>query len=249
MSVSSTIERGTARPASTPGSEQTARKVSRAADLRLMAIDPNACVAEAYGSRLDQGDGFVFLGVLSNASATEQAISRLRPDICLISLGLNNGSNAAQVLREIADAHPRTRRLLITDDDSLRSAPLAAALAEEPDGVFSMAAGLDKLVAAVEAIASGSGTMPRELAKFVSKARQVSELFPHGERQVVCALARYGSKEDAVDKTFYSAETVNTYVRRARKRIAGFEKREALRLPELIVWARDHGFHRVEFAG
>lgn len=217
----------------------------RGADKRILAIDPRASLAEAYGHRLGQEDGYVFLGVLTDAGVTHEAIERLHPDVCLVNLLLRAGQDVAQVLQDIRKAHSGAKRLVIADVEACGSAVLAAALEADPEGFFCMDEGLDELVAAVGVVADGGRRVASDFLPMANRARQVVDLFSKGERRVVCALAQFGNKEAAADATFYSTETVNTYVRRIRKRVAEYEGRDSVRLPDLIAWSRRHGFHRV----
>lgn len=217
-------------------------------EIRILAIDPRASVAEAYGHRLSDEPGFVFLGVLIDPNATYEAVARLRPNVSLVNLLLRSGQNGTRVLKDIARAYPLCRRLVIADFESCGSALVADALNCEPEGFFSVEEGLKELVEAVHVVAAGDRRFLPEFETVAEHAHDVLNLFSKGERRVVCALAQHGNKEEAAESTYYSTETVNTYVRRIRKRVAEFEGRDSFRLPDLIAWARRHGFHRIDFA-
>lgn len=217
-----------------------------AREVRVLAIDRQVSVAEAFGRRLHDEEDLVFLGVLTNPNATLETIRRLRPHVCLIDLLAGDGHEGLRALREVALADASTGRLVIVDLDAAGTALIGEALACEPDGFFATSEGLEELVKAVRQIAEGQDRFSPEVEMVAGTAQAIRGLFSRGELRVVCALAKHGNKAEAAEATYYSSETINTYVRRIRKHVAEHEGRSSIRLPDLIAWAREHGFHRID---
>jgi two-component system invasion response regulator UvrY len=214
--------------------------------IRILAIDRHLSVAEAYGRRLAEEPGFAFLGVLSDPTEVERTLRRLRPDLAIVELVCGTGWNGLGVLESVKLSDPSVRCLAVIDLDAGAPALLSAVLRLEPDGVFSKAQGLEELVKAVRCISEGRYWASPDVDLVAGSAAGVTELFSPGELRVVAAMARYGNKAEAASATFYSPETINTYLRRIRKRVAEIEGRASFRLPDLVAWAREQGFHLVD---
>ncbi len=215
-------------------------------EVRVLAIDRQVSVAEAFGRRLHDEDDLVFLGVLTNPHATIDTVRRLRPDVCLIDLLAGDGHDGLRALRDVATASTAVGRLVVVDLQAAGTALIGEALACEPDGFFATSEGLEELVKAVRQVGGGQDRFSPEVEIVAGTAQAVRGLFSRGELRVVCALAKHGNKAEAAGATYYSSETINTYVRRIRKHVAEHEGRPAIRLPDLIAWAREHGFHRID---
>jgi len=213
---------------------------------RILAIDRHLSMAEAYGRRLGDEDGLEFLGVLAKPSAAESAVVRLRPDVCIIDTISGDASSGIRTLAEVTAAAPGVACLVLVDVEGSGEALIAELLRYEPTGIFSKGEGLEDLVKAVRLVAQDTYEMSPTMQMQVESARALIGLFSTGERRVISALARFGNKGDAAAATFYSPETINTYVRRIRKRISEREDRGVFRLPDLVAWARQHGFHHIE---
>lgn len=203
-------------------------------------------MAEAYGLRLADEADLEFLGVLAKPEAVLAAVEALRPDVCLIDTISGDAAGGIRTLADIRGASPSVRCLVLVDVEGSGSALLAELLHYDPAGIFSKGNGLEELVKAVRQVAEDSYEMSASMEVQVSDARSLMSMFSAGERRVVSALARYGNKAEAASATFYSPETINTYVRRIRKRITENESKAVFRLPDLVAWARHHGFHHIE---
>lgn len=217
-----------------------------AATTRILAIDRHLSMAEAYGLRLGEERDLDFLGVLAKPAAAVSAVKRLHPDVCLIDTISGDAAEGIRTLADIRSAAPEVRCLVLVDVEGAGAALLAELLHYDPAGIFSKGDGLEELVKAVRLVAEDGYELSTTMAIQVSGARDLMDMFSTGERRVMSALARYGNKAEAASATFYSPETINTYVRRIRKRITETEDKEAFRLPDLVAWARHHGFHHIE---
>lgn len=213
---------------------------------RILAIDRHLSMAEAYGLRLGEEDDLEFLGVLAKPSAAVSAIAKLRPDVCVIDTISGDAANGISTLAEVRGSAPGVRCLVLVDIEGSGSALLAELLHYDPAGIFSKGDGLEQLVKAVRQVAEDTYELSPAMEIQVSSARSLMAMFSTGERRVMSALARYGNKAEAASATFYSPETINTYVRRIRKRITERESKAVFRLPDLVAWARQQGFHHIE---
>jgi|GEM_PF-1948320 len=226
---------------------QSSRHAPAETDLvRVFIIGHQRSVAEAYAHRLQAEEGFLFLGASDNAETIPQILQNLRPDVCAIDLLLGERSASIRALRAIQNANPETKRLLIIDGIRHSTALLAEALQEKPQGIFVTNEGLEELVRCIWSLSKGKEHFSSLLPPLENTAEAITSLFSPGEFRVACALARHGNKSDVAASTFYSVETVNTYIRRIRKRVADFEDKSTLRLPGFVAWAREHGFHLVD---
>lgn len=213
---------------------------------RILAIDRHLSMAEAYGLRLGEEEDLEFLGVLAKPSAAVSAVHRLHPDVCLIDTISGDASEGIRTLAEIREAEPSVRCLVLVDVEGSGAALLAEILHYDPTGIFSKGDGLEEFVKAVRQVSEDSYELSPSMEIEVASARALMAMFSTGERRVMSALARYGNKAEAASATFYSPETINTYVRRIRKRITEREGKSGFRLPDLVAWARHHGFHHIE---
>lgn len=213
---------------------------------RILAIDRHLSMAEAYGLRLGEEEDLEFLGVLAKPSAAVSAVEKLRPDVCLIDTISGDAATGIRTLADIRESSPAVRCLVLVDVEGSGEALLAEILHFDPAGIFSKGDGLEQFVKAVRQVAEGTYELSPAMALQVSSARSLMSMFSTGERRVMAALARYGNKAEAASATFYSPETINTYLRRIRKRITETESKSEFRLPDLVAWARHHGFHHIE---
>lgn len=219
--------------------------MQQTAPVRVLGVDRRTAVGEAFGRRLGEEPDLRFLGVLTHPDKIVEAIERLRPNLCLIDLGASAGDNGLAVLRAVRTSAPTVHTLLVGDPATAGNVVVAEAMSCDPSGFFSTEEPLDELVSAVRTVIGTGRRFTPTFEALATRSAELRTMFSKGELRVVCALARFGNKTEAAETTYYSAETVNTYVRRIRKRVAESEGRASIRLPDLIAWARDQGFHNL----
>jgi two-component system response regulator DevR len=150
---------------------------SAGGSIRVYLLDDHDIVRQGIRDLLAPARDVFVAGSSSRAQGAAEAVLRLRIDVMVLDLHLQDG-NGAQVCREVRAVDPSVRGLLLTsaDDDEA----LAAALLAGAAGVVVKLANTSDILGAVRALGQGDSLLDAELvARATSLLRtRAAELSP-----------------------------------------------------------------------
>jgi two-component system, NarL family, response regulator LiaR len=184
--------------------------------IRVLIVDDHKVVRQGLRFLLEQEDGIEVVGECADGPSAVAAARTLQPTVVLLDLFLP-GPDGIGVLRQIKQDRPATEVLMLTssaDEEHLLAAVRAGALSYLPK-----TAGVDRVVAAVQAAARGESVLePRVAARLVREVREGSprrrpldQLTPR-EQEVLASLAHGRSNREIARTLTISEETVKAHV-------------------------------------
>ena len=202
--------------------------------IRVLVADDHALFRAGMRSRLAEEADIVPVG---EAASADQAIHRaraLQPDVVLLDMLMprRNGSDA---LRELAQASPKSRVLMV----SSQAAPsiVRDALANGAAGFVPKHASDGDLVDAIRRVAAGDRYVEASLGAELAVAGGPPALDPitDRERDVLTLLALGYTNQEVGKKLFISGRTVDSHRAHLMQKL-GLESRS-----ELVLFALSNG--------
>ncbi len=193
--------------------------------IRLVVVDDHAMVREGLVTALET-DGLI--EVVGSAGSLAEALPllvRLRPDVAVVDLNLVDGSGT-ELVRGLPPDQP-TRIVIITGKDDRRG--LDAAVSSGCAGFVSKGKGLEHLVNAVRAVATGASVFPADLlSQLLSPDPQQQSPLSERERQVLELLARAETAETIAERLYLSVHTVRNHIRAILAKLGATSQLEAV---------------------
>lgn len=181
--------------------------------IRVVVVDDHKVVRQGLRFLLGQEDGIEVVGESVDGEEAIDAVARLRPDVVLLDLLMPNLDGLAALPR-ILEGRPGVRVVVLTsdhDDDRIVEAIQAGAIS-----YLLKSAGVDEVVAAVRAAASGETRLaPSVAAKLIKEVRRKHEpadALSEREREVLVLIARGKSNKEIARNLGIGEETVKTHV-------------------------------------
>jgi DNA-binding NarL/FixJ family response regulator len=169
--------------------------------------------------------------VVAQASEASEAIDqvrRCRPEVALIDIKMP-GPGGVDAVEQIRAASPETRVLLYTGHAERQL--VADALASGAHGVLLKGAPLADLAKAIRIVSDGGIYVDQSLAGVPLRARRGSDERPHltaREHEVLRLLADGDTNDQVATKLAISADTVQTHVRNAMKKLGAETRTQAV---------------------
>lgn len=184
--------------------------------IKVLIVDDHQVVRQGLRYLLEQEDGIEVVADCADGESAIAAVRSLAPTVVLLDLFMP-GTSGLDVLTRIKHDRPGTEVLMLTSstaDEHLLAAVRAGALAYLPK-----TAGVDQVVAAVQAAARGESLLdPRIAARLVREIRDgndrrgpLNQLSPR-ETEVLTLLARGKSNREIARTLAISEETVKAHV-------------------------------------
>ena len=201
---------------------------------RVILVDDHPVFRNGLRALLEASGIDVVGEAATGADAVEIAMD-LSPDVVLMDLGLPDVSGV-QAIAQIVTARPATRVLVVSlyqDDGSLDAALRAGAR-----GYVVKDAPAEEVVAAVQAVASGSAVIGASLAGSLTDlvqgrdGRLPQEAFPSlttRERQILALVAKGLTNSAIAERLGLSGKTVANYVSVVLAKIDATDRSDAAR--------------------
>jgi NarL family two-component system response regulator LiaR len=184
--------------------------------IRVFIAEDHQVVLRGLEALLKTEPDFVVAGSASDGVAALEAVSRQKPDVLLLDLGLPRKSGL-QIIPEIRAQSPETKIVVLTsfsDDETVFAAIQAGALS-----YLLKDCSPDELAQAIRDARTGKPTLPVDIAirliREINKpANQPPTEEPLTEREleVLRLIARGLTNQEIADKLVVSERTVRTHV-------------------------------------
>jgi DNA-binding NarL/FixJ family response regulator len=193
-------------------------------------VDDHDVVSESLRRVLGATHDIDVVGVASTVAAATGLAHETRPDVILMDYRLPDG-NGASAARVILDDLPDCKILILSGSEF--SEGLVAAVDAGCVGYLEKTVGLDKVVAAVHAAASGEVVLaPDDLRRMASRRSLdagSSKLTPR-EREILDLLAEGLTNQAIATRLIVSLNTVRTHVQTVLTKVGAHSKLEAVAL-------------------
>ena len=196
--------------------------------IRVLVVDDHKVVRQGLRFLLGQEDGIEVVGESVDGKDAIDAVARLRPDVVLLDLLMPNLDGLA-ALPFILRARREVRVVVLTsdqDDGRIIDAIQAGALS-----YLLKTAGVDEVVAAVRAAASGetrlAASVAAKLIKEVRRKREPTDSLSEREREVLVQIARGRSNKEIGRALGIGEETVKTHVQNILSKLQLADRQQA----------------------
>ena len=210
--------------------------------LRVLLVDDHPFVRKGVSAVLGQEPGVEVVGEAETAAEALDLTGRLRPDLVVLDLLLQDG-DGADVLREIKRQWPACLVVVLSGvSEEIYAERLLRAGAS---GFVSKAAALPDIVRAVRTVRDGgvfvSEAVSARLLRRLRDGERPAELAPEDalsdrELQVFGLLGEGLSHADIAERLTLSVKTVESHVERIRKKLGVPNGRTLFR--EAVLWTQ-----------
>jgi DNA-binding NarL/FixJ family response regulator len=191
--------------------------------LRVLVVDDHDVVHWGFRVMLAE-QPWVERCLAARTGAEALALTRgFKPDVALVDLFLA-GESGADLSREIRDASPQTRVLLISGAG--RMSPTAARAAGA-SGFISKDSDAREVIAAVRTVAVGMTT-------FAPKSDQPAPLLTGREREVLDLIAAGSTNREIAQRLFLSPHTVKEHTSTLYRKLHARNRAEAVQRAQRI---------------
>lgn len=195
----------------------------------VVIIDDHELLSSALELAIRHDGRGSVLATATTVAAGIRAVATARPDVVLTDRRLPDG-DMEDFIRDLRSASPSSRILLMTGWPTERSS--MAALDAGANGIVSKTELVGRIIDAVDRVARGELVLPAELAHALlarsgrTEGRR-TELSPR-ELDVIEALARGESAEDAADRLCISRNTFRNHLSKAMLKLGVHDRLSAV---------------------
>ncbi len=226
-----------------------ARPVAADADgravIRVLLVDDHALVRQGVEALLDEVEGILVVGEVTDGEAVETAVERLRPDVVLMDLVMP-GIDGVAATRALVESGARARVLALSgsgDEEKIFAAVHAGAL-----GFVSKNAGREALIRAIRQVANDEPSLPPELTRQLLRrhgpsANPRSEPLTAREKEILILVASGLSNKQIAGRVHLAVGTVRIHVSNILSKLALANRVEA------TLWALRSGLVSLEAKG
>ena len=186
--------------------------------IRVLVVDDHEVVRLGLKTLFKSASRIKVVGEASTVAGAVKGANRLKPDVVLLDMRLQNGTGA-EACKKILGRNPNVRILFLTDlaeDESVLNAILAGAHGYLLKGINS-----DGLIASIETIAAGEAILHPNLIqrvfgwiKSLSLQPSLAELssLTAVERQILALVASCKTNKEVATELRFSEKTVKNYL-------------------------------------
>jgi DNA-binding NarL/FixJ family response regulator len=166
--------------------------------IQILLVEDHPAVAEGLALRLNRDPEFEVVDIAHRGPEAVVKASRLKPDLVLMDICLPDGTEGIEATRQIRQADPKIRVLVLTAH--ARDRWIEAAVAAGAGGFLSKEAPTEKLVEAIRDVLRGKGTIPwvplvPPDERLTPREREVLQLMAQGfPNKVIAKLLRIGEQ-------------------------------------------------------
>lgn len=204
---------------------------------RVLVVDDHALVRDALIHMLRQTPSLQPAGEAGCGVEASASARKLQPDVALVDLGLP-ASDGIETARQIIAASPRTRVIILTDNESEDT--LMRALRVGVRGYVLKTLSFASLVHSIERVMAGEFALPRNLATRVvvrlgsdqqrSAVSRLTETLTEREREILRCLVDGETNRQIAARLIISEHTVRAHMRSLMQKLGVANRAQAAAL-------------------
>ncbi len=208
--------------------------------LRVMIVDDHSVLRFGLKQVLEQTGEFEVVGQAADGEEAVRVAAEVLPDTIVMDVMLPKKDGVA-ACREIMEAHPETRVVMLTA--STEEDAVVEAVAAGATGYLQKETGLDRLLAVVRGVAQGELHVPAEVVRRVFRGMRNREAgdaaqkagLTTREREILISFARGMSYSRIAEERGIRPVTV-------RNAVYGIQQKlNIASMQELVLWAARNG--------
>jgi two-component system nitrate/nitrite response regulator NarL len=210
--------------------------------VRIVLCDDHRLLLEALSITLSL-QGFTVQAATPEPKQAVEAVRQLDPDLLLMDLGFNEGSDGLIAVREVRRSNPRTRVVIFTGSSD--PAPMLEAVKMGVSGVVRKDNRIDNIVTTLRRAAAGESTFDeRTLMRMIGAGQPTQaprapiDNLTGQERVVLQSLADGKSTSEIVGQLSISQSTVRSHIRSILSRLGVHSRLEAVAVHNETAGAR-----------
>jgi NarL family two-component system response regulator LiaR len=205
--------------------------------MRVLLVDDHRLVTEMLADALEQTEDVEVVGVASSGEEGVRLANRHRPDVVLMDVEMG-GMSGVQATREIVQALPDTRVVMLTANDD--QATVLDAIESGAVGYLTKDKALvDDIADAVRRAHAGEIMLPPQLiGRLINSLAQrrreqverhnMSERLTAREKEILSLISEGADNKTIADRLVVSPHTVRTHVQNLLAKLGAHSKLEAL---------------------
>jgi DNA-binding NarL/FixJ family response regulator len=199
--------------------------------IRIMIVDDHPVTREGLHAALDAHDG---VEVIGEAGTGEQAIDEagtLRPDVVFMDVRMP-GIGGIEAAREIRQASPETKVILVTVDESRAS--ISEAIQAGVSGYLLKDTSADELVNAARLAVEGKAVIHPQLTRaFIEEVqtadkREDAAALSRREKEILQKVAYGATTKEVAHDLGISPHTVKTHLERIFEKLGANDRAQAV---------------------
>jgi two-component system, NarL family, response regulator DegU len=198
----------------------------------VVITDDHTLVRQGIRRYLEDADGIEVLGEASTGTEAVSVVGRARPDVAILDIRMPE-MDGIQAAREITEAHPDTRVIMLTAHDDRRL--LVEAVRAGARGYVLKARDAEHLVRSVRLVAEGNLVIDPDLvsvlAEELSQARErdrQAETLTDRELEILQLLAFGYTNRDIGERLYISPDTVKTHLEHVYQKLGASDRTAAV---------------------
>jgi DNA-binding NarL/FixJ family response regulator len=200
--------------------------------INVVITDDHTLVRQGIRRYLEDADGIEVLGEASTGTEAVSVVGRARPDVAILDIRMPE-MDGIQAAREITEAHPDTRVIMLTAHDDRRL--LVEAVRAGARGYVLKARDAEHLVRSVRLVAEGTLVIDPDLvsvlAEELSQARErdrQAETLTDRELEILQLLAFGYTNRDIGERLYISPDTVKTHLEHVYQKLGASDRTAAV---------------------
>lgn len=193
----------------------------------VIIADDHRIVTDGLTKIINENADTQVLGVTSTLAGLTELLPNLRPDVLLLDVALPDGDgiDAIQRLRHL---QPNLRIIVLTM--FVEASVIHRALQNGANGYLFKSAGVDDLLGAIRAVASGEQFLCDEARHILCEEKETPAILTMREREILSLLAEGCTMKEIADQLCLGFETVHSYTKNLRQKLGCNNKASLVRV-------------------
>ena len=200
--------------------------------INVVITDDHTLVRQGLRRYLEDAEGIEVLGEASTGTEAVSLVGKARPDVAILDIRMPE-MDGIQAAREIAEAHPDTRVIMLTAHDDRRL--MVEAVRAGARGYVLKARDAEHLVRSVRLVAEGNLVIDPDLvsvlAEELSEAKERdrrAETLTDRELEILQLLAFGYTNRDIGERLYISPDTVKTHLEHVYQKLGASDRTAAV---------------------
>jgi len=191
--------------------------------IRIVLIDDHFVVRSGLAASLELEDDLQVLGEAETGEAALAIYQDHQPDVVLMDLQLP-GISGIEATQQLLSTHPQARVLIFST--FARDEEIARALRAGALGYLQKSASRDELIQAIRTVASGTQSLPPDIAHRLSERHSQADITPR-ELEILTLVTRGNANKEIAATLGIAEDTVKQHVSRILHKLKVSDRAQA----------------------